>query len=96
MSTDMTTKADKKKRADALRKAYGQANTELRETYRDEFEALYVKHAAANGVAYTPPPSKAEKARLALAELLAANPDLKKELVDEIGKASTASEPTQA
>lgn len=80
------TDAQKKARADALRKAYGLATTEVRENHRDEFEQAYVKHAAALGVQYTPPPSKAEKARQALAELLAANPEIRAELVDEVKK----------
>lgn len=80
------TEEAKKQRSDALRKAYGEANTALREKHRDEFEALYVEKAAALGVTYTPPPSKADRARQQLAELLAANPDIKAELVDEISQ----------
>lgn len=80
----VATDDDKKARADALRKAYGQANSELRETHRDEFEKLYVKHAKAAGVDYTPPPSKEQKAEAELAALLAANPALKAKLVEEI------------
>lgn len=92
--TPVESEQAKKDRADALRKAYGEANTALREKYREEFEALYVQKAAALGVEYTPPPSKADKARQQLAELLAANPEIKAELVDEISKQVTVA-PTE-
>lgn len=89
--TPVTESADEKKdRSDKLRKAYGEANTELRENHRDEFEALYVKHAAAVGIEYKPKPTKEQKAEAALAALLAANPGLKERLVEELAEKAPA------
>lgn len=90
--TTVETDAEKKKRSDNLRKAYGEAAAELRTTHQEEFDALYVKHAAKYGIDYKPKPTKAEKARQALAALLSENPDLKEELVKEIAKKTAASE----
>lgn len=67
-------------RGKLLRKAYGNATTELRENYKSEFQDLYTKHARALGVDYTPRPSAEEKAEQELQALLAAHPHLREKI----------------
>lgn len=61
----------------ALRQAYGQATKELRDTYRDQFNELYAKAAAALGVDWSPRPSEEEQAALQFEDLLTRYPHLR-------------------
>jgi hypothetical protein len=64
-------------RANALRAAYGEATTTLREKHRTEFDALYVAAARKRGVDYKPKPTPEQKAEAELDELLTKYPHLK-------------------
>jgi hypothetical protein len=68
----------KEDRSKALRKAYGEATTALREKHKDEFEDLYEQRAKANGVTdYERRLSPEQKAERDLAALLEAHPHLR-------------------
>lgn len=67
----VATEAEKEERSTKLRKAYGNATARLRESYREEFDALYAEEAETLGVDYTPrltPEAKAERDLRALLE----------------------------
>lgn len=61
----------------ALRQAYGQATKELRDTYRETFNEMYAKAAAALGVQWSPRPSDEEQAAMQFDELLTRYPHLR-------------------
>lgn len=63
-------------RANRLRKAYTNATTRLRESRREEFDALYAEEAQKLGVDYTPRPTAEQKAEQEFDALLAAYPHL--------------------
>lgn len=67
-----------------IRKAYASATKRLREAHLPEFRTLQQEEAKALGVDWTPKPTKEEKAEAQLAELLAANPNLKQRITDEV------------
>lgn len=74
------TDAAKEERTKAVTTAYSKATTALREQHLSEFNGLVTKFAAEAGYDWQPKPTKTEKARAALAQLLADNP----ELADEV------------
>lgn len=63
-------------RGTALRKAYGTANTRLREAHREEFDNLYAEAAAELGVEYTPRLTAEQKAEQEFSALLREYPHL--------------------
>lgn len=71
-------------RKTALRQAYGQATTALRDKYRDEFNGLYQQAAAALGVEWSPRPSEEQQAEAMFDDLLARFPHLR-ERIEETG-----------
>jgi hypothetical protein len=81
---ETTTAEEKQARANALRAAYSEATTTLRERHREEFDALHVEAAKKRGVEYTPRPTKADRARQQILDLLRDNPDLEQELIEKI------------
>jgi len=60
----------------ALSKAYGKATQQLKEAHRDEFNALYQKAAADEGVEWSPRLSPEQKAEAEVKRLLAEYPGL--------------------
>lgn len=81
------TEEQKTERANKLRKAYSNATTRLRESYRAEFDSLYVQEAQQLGVNYTPKPSPEQKAEQELRALLEAHPGLRDRMDDIIAEA---------
>lgn len=75
-----TAEADTSERAKALRKAYGNATTRLREQYRTEFDSLYAQEAQALGVDYTPRLTPEQKAMEELKDLLNRFPHLRERI----------------
>ena len=76
-----TTVPDEERKA-KLRKAYGQATTELRELHKDEFNNLYSKAAGALGVEWTPRPDAEQKAEQAFDQLLLDFPHLRERITE--------------
>lgn len=66
----------REQRDEAIRKIYAEATRELREKYRDEFNALRLKKAKQRGINWSPEPTQAEKALEQVRKLLADNPEL--------------------
>lgn len=81
---EATTSKPQSERTKALNSAYAKATKQLRDENLDRFRELYVIAAKELGYDYTPKPTAEEKAEAELAALLAANPNLKSRLVDEI------------
>jgi hypothetical protein len=79
--TEMT-EEQKKERSNALRKAYSNATTRLREAHRTEFDELYSAEAEALGVDFTPKPSAEQKAEQQMEKLLHQYPHLREKIVE--------------
>lgn len=75
---------DKTERSSALRKAYGNATTRLREEHRAEFDALYSQEAEALGVDYTPKPTPEQKAAAEIDDLLERFPTLRDRFTERL------------
>jgi hypothetical protein len=75
--TDSTTSDDK---ATKQRKAYGLAQTRLREAHREEFNAFMAEEAKALGIEWKPKPTDEEKAKAELDKILAAHPGLREQM----------------
>jgi hypothetical protein len=71
------TEEEKAARQAALRKAYSNATTRLREAYRSEFDELYAQEAETLGVNYTPRPTPEQKAEQEVQALLEKYPHLR-------------------
>lgn len=74
---------DPEERSKALRKAYGNATTRLREEHRDEFDRIYTEEARALGVDYQPKPTAEQKAEAELQVLLQQYPHLRDKIASE-------------
>lgn len=79
-------------RSEKLQKTYSIADTQLREAHKEEFEQLRVKAAADLGIEYVPRKTKAEKAREAIAAVLADNPGL--DVSDLLAQTADSDTPT--
>lgn len=75
MTDSTTTEATDK--STLQRKAYGLAQTRLREAHREEFNAFMAEEAKKLGVEWKPKPTEAEKAKAQLDSLLAQHPELR-------------------
>lgn len=76
-----TTTSEPQSDTDALkRKAYANAERELRENHKQEFEDLREKHATALGVEYKRKPSAEEKAEEQMRRLLEEHPNLRSKI----------------
>lgn len=77
-TADSTTpdKAAAERRDAVLRETYAEATKQLREAHLSEFNTLRQQLAAAQGVEWTPAPTKQEQAASQIAALLAEFPDL--------------------
>lgn len=73
------TDTEKAERSTKLRTAYTQANTALREKYRDEFERLYQEKAEALGVDYKPRPTAEQRAQEQMEAILNDYPHLREQ-----------------
>lgn len=71
---------DKQDKATLQRKAYGTAQTRLREAHREEFNQFMVEEAKALGLDWRPKPTDEQKAASQLAALLAAHPGLREQM----------------
>jgi hypothetical protein len=69
-----------KTEATLKREAYGAATTRLREQHRDDFNALLVEENANRGIDWKPKPTEEQKAAEQFAQLLAAYPELAKQV----------------
>lgn len=65
---------------EAVKRAYSEATTALRESHRDEFVADVKARVEGYGYTWSPRPTEAEKRRKALADLLAEDPSLADEV----------------
>ena len=79
-----------------MSRCYGQAQTELRERYRDEFNGLYQKYLAAVGIEWTPRPTPEQLALEQVQTLLQQFPGLAEKLADTLAKQVQADEPDVA
>jgi len=69
-------------RKTALRQAYGEATTKLREAHRDEFNDLYAAAAKKHGVDWSPRPTEEQQAEALFDDLLTRFPALR----DRVGQ----------
>lgn len=76
-----------------VRKSYQVAMNRLRDKYSDEFRQLQSEAAKEMGIDYTPRPTKEEKARVQLLELLRENPSLETEVVEKVKQQLAEGEP---
>lgn len=90
------TEVDPGDRDKVMSRCYGQAQTELRERYRDEFNGLYQKYLAANGIEWTPRPSPEQLALEQITKLLSEFPGLAERLADTLSKQAQAADPVVA
>lgn len=67
-----------------VRKSYHEATNRLRAKHMDEFRELQKDVAKELGIEYTPRPTKEEKARQQLLDLLRDNPSLETEVVEKV------------
>jgi len=69
-------------RANALRKAYGQATARLRGEHREEFDQFYAEAAKELGVDYKPRPTAEQKAEETFEALLEEYPHLRDKIAE--------------
>lgn len=67
-----------------MSKAYNQAQKDLREQHKDEFNGFYQKRCAEAGIDWTPKLSKEELALDTILKLLADNPAIAEKLADRL------------
>lgn len=76
-----------------VRQSYQMAMNALREKHSEEFRQLQSDFATELGIDYKPRPTKEEKARTQLLELLRENPTLESEVVDKVKQQLAEGEP---
>lgn len=76
-----------------IRKSYNLATNRLRDKYMDEFRELQAEAAKELGVDYKPRPTKEERARAQLLDLLRENPALESEVVEKVKQQLAEGEP---
>lgn len=79
--TPQSTEADRKT---ALRKAYTEATSALREKHQQEFNSLYEQKAKDKGVEWSPKPTAEERARQEMEGLMKAHPELAAEFAERV------------
>jgi hypothetical protein len=81
---DTAQEIDPGERDKLMSRCYGQAQTTLRERYRDEFNGLYQKYLAEVGIEWTPRPSAEQLALEQITRLLDEHPGLASRLADRL------------
>jgi hypothetical protein len=67
-----------------MSQAYGAAQKDLREKYKDEFNRYYQKRCAERGIEWTPRKSKAEQALDQITDLLSEYPDIAEQVAERL------------
>lgn len=78
------TELDEADRDKLMSRCYGQAQTELRERHREEFNTLYQKFLAAVGIEWTPRPTPEQLALETITKLLMDFPGLAERLAETL------------
>lgn len=76
-----------------MSRCYGQAQTELRERHREEFNTLYQKYLAAVGIEWTPRPTPEQVALDTITKLLGEYPGLAERLAETLAREVQDGEP---
>ena len=67
-----------------MSQAYGAAQKDLREKYKDEFNRYYQKRCAERGIEWTPRKSKQEQAMDQIIDLLSEYPDIAEQVAERL------------
>jgi hypothetical protein len=86
--TDSTTEMDQVERDKLMSRAYTTAQSDLRKTHHDEFNALYQQRCAELGVHWEPRKSKQEQALDQMLTLLTEYPALAEKLAEKLAAGS--------
>jgi hypothetical protein len=86
--TDSTTEIDQVERDKLMSKAYTTAQSDLRKTHQDEFNALYQKRCAELGIQWEPRKSKQDQALDQMLTLLTEYPALAEKLAAKLAAGS--------
>jgi hypothetical protein len=88
--TQTETELDPGERDKLMSRCYGQAQTELREHHRDEFNTLYQRYLKAVGIEWTPRPTPEQLALEQIQKYLTEFPGLAERLADTLASQAQA------
>ncbi len=90
--TQTETELDPGERDKLMSRCYGQAQTELREHHRDEFNTLYQQYLKKVGIEWTPRPTPEQLALEQIQKYLSEFPGLAERLADTLASQAQADE----